>query len=62
MLTDSVDKQLKLLPFWAKAVRQFNELDVDDQVNLLRASKLYLIIFIIQILFNNNLSNFKSPF
>lgn len=43
LITDSVDKQLKLLPLWAKAIRQFNELDVDDQVSLLRANYRELI-------------------
>lgn len=36
---ESVDKQLKLLPQWAKSINQFNEIDIDDQVSLLRASK-----------------------
>lgn len=35
---DAIDKQLKVIPLWATSIPQFNELDLDDQVCLLRAS------------------------
>lgn len=45
---ESMDQQLKLLPQWAKSISQFNELDIDDQVSLLRASKsLFLFLFFV---------------
>ena len=43
-----MNKQLKLIPLWAKSISQFNELDLDDQVSLLRASKVYSLIFLIK--------------
>ena len=36
----SADSQVKNLPLWAKSIPQFNELELDDQVSLLRTSKL----------------------
>jgi len=43
LMFESVDKQLKLLPQWAKSINQFNEIDIDDQVSLLRANYRELI-------------------
>ncbi|RNA44373.1 Retinoic acid receptor RXR [Brachionus plicatilis] len=34
---DAIEKQLKIIPLWATSIPQFNELDLDDQVCLLRA-------------------------
>jgi len=38
LISQSGEKQLKNLPLWARALPQFNELDLDDQVCLLRAN------------------------
>nr|ASL70517.1 nuclear receptor [Brachionus rotundiformis] len=35
---DDIEKQLKVIPLWATSIPQFNELDLDDQVCLLRAN------------------------
>ncbi len=38
-MSDSIDQQLKSLPTWAKSISEFGELDLDDQVTLLRTSE-----------------------
>ncbi len=39
-LYESLEKQLNKIPQWAKSIDKFQELEIDDQVNLLRASNL----------------------
>jgi hypothetical protein len=41
----SADSQVKNLPLWAKSIPQFNELDLDDQVSLLRTSTFFRYVF-----------------
>ena len=43
LISQSAEKQLKNLPLWARALPQFNELDLDDQVCLLRASSSFVL-------------------
>jgi hypothetical protein len=43
-LIEGAYEQLKLLPLWAQVVPQFNELELDDQVSLLRTSRLFLFL------------------
>ena len=38
LLQESMENQLRLLPAWAQSIAQFNELDIDDQVCLLRTN------------------------
>jgi retinoid X receptor alpha len=38
LLCESAEVQTRNLPLWAKSIPQFNELDIDDQVCLLRAN------------------------
>lgn len=42
---DSIEKQLKIIPLWATSIPQFNDLELDDQVCLLRASNKLLLSF-----------------
>nr|ASL70559.1 nuclear receptor [Brachionus calyciflorus] len=35
---DAIERQLKVIPLWATSIPQFSELDLDDQVCLLRAN------------------------
>lgn len=48
MVTSSAEEQLKTLPVWAKSISEFNELDLDDQVTLLRTSNYFFKIFLDQ--------------
>jgi hypothetical protein len=41
LVTSSAEEQLKTLPVWAKSILEFNELDLDDQVTLLRTGSYY---------------------
>ena len=43
-LYESLEKQLNKIPQWAKSIDKFQELEIDDQVNLLRASNLKKIL------------------
>jgi hypothetical protein len=48
LVTSSAEEQLKTLPVWAKSISEFNELDLDDQVTLLRTSNYFFKIFLDQ--------------
>lgn len=45
LILDSAEKQLKSLPIWAKSITEFTELDLDDQVSLLRNNWREIICF-----------------